>query len=42
MARTKIEADIEEHGWHGVHVFDEKSEKEDFSYTIGLEKTWDH
>ncbi|WP_395373397.1 DUF4262 domain-containing protein [Marinicella sp. W31] len=33
---------IEKHGWLSQFVFDEKGEKQNFAYTIGLEETFSH
>lgn len=42
MSKEKIKENILEHGWHFLFVFDPKGEREDFSYTIGLEESFNH
>ncbi len=37
-----IEENIKKHGWQYQFVFDDKGEKTDFSYTIGLEESFSH
>jgi hypothetical protein len=40
MSSTK--ENIEEYGWEGVYVFDEKGGKQSFIYSIGFEETHGH
>jgi len=42
MAADDIQKHIREYGWHCLHVFDPEGEKQDFSYSIGFEATYDH
>lgn len=42
MSSSKIKNNIDEYGWHFLFVFDPNGEHVDFSYTIGLEESFDH
>jgi len=42
MSKEKIKENIRKHGWHFLFVFDPNGEREDFSYTIGLEESFNH
>ena len=37
-----IEENIKTHGWQFNYVFDHKGEKQNFSYSIGLEESFSH
>ncbi|PRO71507.1 DUF4262 domain-containing protein [Alteromonas alba] len=42
MSKEEIKKNIKEYGWHFLFVFDPNGEHEDFSYSIGLEESFDH
>ena len=42
MNQSIVEEHIEEYGWHFQFVFDEAGKKQDFSYSIGFEKSFGH
>ena len=37
-----VEENIKKYGWQYQYVFDKAGEKQDFSYTIGLEESFSH
>ncbi|MCG8463819.1 MAG: DUF4262 domain-containing protein [Xanthomonadales bacterium] len=42
MSKDTITKHIKQYGWHRLSVFDPNGEKENFSYTIGLEESYSH
>ena len=42
MNIESIKENIQKHGWQFQYVFDTSGEKEEFSYTIGFEESFDH
>jgi len=42
MSIESIKENIQKHGWQCQYVFDANGEKEDFSYSIGFEESFDH
>ena len=42
MSFESIRENIQKHGWKYQYVFDANGEKEDFSYSIGFEESFDH
>ena len=42
IQKMSIEENIKKYGWQYQYVFDETGEKQDFSYTIGLEESFSH
>ena len=42
MSIESIKENIQKHGWQYQYVFDANGEKEDFSYSIGFEESFDH
>ncbi|WP_045826881.1 DUF4262 domain-containing protein [Teredinibacter turnerae] len=42
MSNEIIKENIQKHGWQCQHVFDADGEKEEFSYSIGFEESFDH
>lgn len=42
IRKMGIEENIKKYGWQYQYVFDKAGEKQDFSYTIGLEESFSH
>ncbi len=42
MSIESIRENIQKHGWQCQYVFDANGEKEEFSYSIGFEESFDH
>lgn len=42
MSFDSLKENIQKHGWQYQYVFDANGEKEDFSYSIGFEESFDH
>ncbi|ABD81607.1 DUF4262 domain-containing protein [Saccharophagus degradans] len=42
MSNESLIENIKKHGWQCQYVFDANGEKEDFSYSIGFEESFDH
>lgn len=42
MINESIKENIQKYGWQFQYVFDANGEKEDFSYSIGFEESFDH